>query len=116
MGAPGTTLSCSRPTSRPTSNSGIISYRGISGLYNSKSGGWRVEPKQALFAEARGRASGSPYVFSPQDSIKEFQSSTSPGYSAEFGNAAGGQINAITKSGSNAISTATSFTISAILC
>ena len=42
-----------------------------------------------------------PYVFS-QDSIKEFQSSVS-GYSAEFGNAAGGQVNAITKSGSNTI-------------
>jgi hypothetical protein len=88
------------PNVAPDSNSGIISYRGISGLYNSNLVDG-VSNQQALFAEARGRATGSPYVFS-QDSIKEFQSSVS-GYSAEFGNAAGGQINAITKSGSNTI-------------
>ena len=88
------------PNVAPDGNSGIISYRGISGLYNSNLVDG-VSNQQALFAEARGRASGAPYVFS-QDSIKEFQSSVS-GYSAEFGNAAGGQINAITKSGSNTI-------------
>ena len=48
-----------------------------------------------LFSEARGRASGSPYVYS-LDSIKEFQAETS-NYSVEFGQAAGGQVNAITK-------------------
>jgi hypothetical protein len=88
------------PNVAPDSNSGIVSYRGISGLYNSNLVDG-VSNQQALFAEARGRASGAPYVFS-QDSIKEFQSAVS-GYSAEFGNAAGGQINAITKSGSNAL-------------
>ena len=36
------------------------------------------------------------------DSIKEFQAETS-NYSVEFGQAAGGQVNAITKSGTNAI-------------
>ncbi|MGH9563260.1 MAG: TonB-dependent receptor domain-containing protein, partial [Terracidiphilus sp.] len=54
---------------------------------------------QMLFSEARGRASGSPYVYSV-DSIKEFQAETS-NYSVEFGQAAGGQVNAITKSGTN---------------
>ena len=86
------------PNVAPDSNSGIVSYRGISGLYNTNLVDG-VSNQQALFAEARGRASGAPYVFS-QDSIKEFQSSVS-GYSAEFGQAAGGQINAITKSGTN---------------
>ncbi len=54
-----------------------------------------------LFSEARGRASGAPYVYSI-DSIKEFQAETS-NYSVEFGQAAGGQVNAITKSGTNHI-------------
>jgi hypothetical protein len=84
----------------PDGTSGLISYRGISGLYNTNliDG---ANNQQAFFSEARGRAIGAPYVFS-QDSIKEFQSSVS-GYSAEFGQAAGGQINAITKSGTNNI-------------
>jgi hypothetical protein len=54
-----------------------------------------------LFSEARGRSSGAPYVYSI-DSIKEFQAQAS-NYSAEFGQAAGGQVNAITKSGTNKI-------------
>jgi hypothetical protein len=87
------------PNVVPDGNSGLISYRGISGLYNTNliDG---TNNQQAFFSEARGRAIGAPYVFS-QDAIKEFQSSTS-GYSAEFGQAAGGQINAITRSGTNA--------------
>jgi len=84
----------------PDGNSGLISYRGISGLYNTNLVDG-ANNQQAFFSEARGRAIGSPYVFS-QDSIKEFASSAS-GYSAEFGQAAGGQVNAITKSGNNAI-------------
>jgi hypothetical protein len=88
------------PNVAPDSNSGLVSYRGISGLYNTNLVDG-VSNQQALFAEARGRATGSPYVFS-QDSIKEFESSVS-GYSAEFGGAAGGQVNAITKSGSNTL-------------
>jgi len=82
----------------PDGSSGLISYRGVSGLYNTNliDG---ANNQQAFFSEARGRAIGSPYVFSV-DSIKEFQSSVS-GYSAEFGQAAGGQINAISKNGTN---------------
>jgi hypothetical protein len=84
----------------PDGNSGLISYRGISGLYNTNLVDG-ANNQQAFFSEARGRAIGSPYVFS-QDSIKEFASSAS-GYSAEFGQAAGGQVNAITKSGNNTL-------------
>jgi hypothetical protein len=80
--------------------SGLISFHGISGLYNQN----YVDGSnnnQMLFSEARGRASGAPYVYSV-DSIKEFQAETS-NYSVEFGQAAGGQVNAITKSGTNAL-------------
>ncbi|WP_263417300.1 TonB-dependent receptor [Terriglobus albidus] len=87
------------PNVVPDGNSGLISYRGISGLYNTNLVDG-TNNQQAFFSEARGRAIGAPYVFS-LDTIKEFQSSTS-GYSAEFGGAAGGVINAITKSGTNA--------------
>ena len=80
--------------------SGLVSFHGISGLYNAN----YVDGSnnnQMLFSEARGRASGAPYVYSI-DSIKEFQAQAS-NYSAEFGQAAGGQVNAITKSGTNKI-------------
>jgi hypothetical protein len=86
------------PNVTPDGSSGLISYRGISSLYNSNliDG---ANNNQAFFAEARGRATGAPYVYS-SDSIQEFQSASGP-YSAELGQAAGGQINAITKSGTN---------------
>jgi hypothetical protein len=80
--------------------SGLVSFHGISGLYNQN----YVDGSnnnEMLFSEARGRASGAPYVYSI-DSIKEFQAETS-NYSVEFGQAAGGQVNAITKSGTNQI-------------
>ncbi|MGB9029484.1 MAG: carboxypeptidase regulatory-like domain-containing protein [Acidobacteriaceae bacterium] len=88
------------PNVAPDGNSGLISYRGVSGLYNSNQVDG-ANNDQAFFSEARGRAIGSPYVYS-QDSVQEFQSAVS-GYSAEFGGAAGGQINAVTKSGANAL-------------
>ena len=80
--------------------SGLISFHGISGLYNQNYVDG-ANNNEMLFSEARGRASGAPYVYSV-DSIKEFQAETS-NYSVEFGQAAGGQVNAITKSGTNAI-------------
>lgn len=86
------------PNVAPDGSSGLISYRGISGLYNNNEVDG-ANNNQAFFSEARGRALGSPYVYS-QDSVQEFQSAVS-GYSAEFGGAAGGQVNAVTKSGSN---------------
>jgi hypothetical protein len=75
-----------------------VSFHGISGLYNQN----YVDGSnnnQMLFSEARGRASGTRYVYSI-DSIKEFQANAATS-SAEFGKAAGGQVNAITKSGTN---------------
>jgi hypothetical protein len=81
-------------------NSGLISFHGISGLYNQNYVDG-ANNNEMLFSEARGRASGAPYVYSV-DSIKEFQAETS-NYSVQFGQAAGGQVNAITKSGTNVI-------------
>ena len=78
--------------------SGMVSYRGLSGLYNSNTVDG-ANNNQALFSEARGRVGGGVYVYS-LDSIQEYQV-TSSSYSAELGQAAGGVVNAVTKSGSN---------------
>ena len=86
------------PNVVPDGNTGLIGYRGISGVYNSNIVDG-ANNNQQFFSEARGRSIGAPYVF-PVDAIREFESS-STGYSAELGGAAGGIINAITKSGSN---------------
>ena len=80
-----------------TTDGGLVSYRGISGLYNNNSVDG-ANNNQAFFSEARGRST-MPYVYSI-DAIQEFQVSAS-NYSAEFGQAAGGVVNAITKSGTN---------------
>lgn len=77
---------------------GLVSFHGISGLYNQNYVDG-ANNNQMLFSEARGRSSGAPYVYS-LDSIKEFQAQAS-NYSVEFGQAVGGQVNAITKSGTN---------------
>ncbi len=79
--------------------SGLVSYRGISGLYNTNNVDG-ANNNQAFFSEARGRAVSGAYVYS-LDSIKEYQVS-SANYSAELGQAAGGVVNAVTKSGANA--------------
>jgi hypothetical protein len=86
------------PNVAPDGNTGLISYRGVSGLYNTNLVDG-ANNQQAFFSEARGRSIGAPYVY-PLESIQEFQSSVS-GYSAELGQAAGGIVNAITKSGTN---------------
>ncbi len=86
------------PNVAPDGNSGLLSFRGISGLYNTNLVDG-ANNNQAFFSEARGRSIGSPYVY-PVDAIQEFESSAT-GYSAELGGAAGGIINAITKSGGN---------------
>jgi len=77
---------------------GLVSFHGISGLYNQNYVDG-ANNNQMLFSEARGRSNGIPYVYST-DSIKEFQAETS-NYSVEFGQSAGGQVNAITKSGTD---------------
>jgi hypothetical protein len=78
--------------------SGLSSFRGISGLYNGNSVDG-ANNTQAFFSEARGRAIIVAYVYSP-DSVKEFEVAAS-NYSAEYGQAAGGVVNAVTKSGGN---------------
>ena len=86
-----------------TTDGALVSYRGISGLYNNNMVDG-ANNNQAFFSEARGRSSattGVPYIYS-LDALQEFQVSAS-NYSAEFGQAAGGVVNAITKSGTNAI-------------
>ena len=79
-------------------STGLVSFHGISGLYNQNYVDG-ANNNQMLFSEARGRSSGAPYVYSV-DAIKEFQAEAS-NYSVEFGQAAGGQVNAITRSGTN---------------
>lgn len=79
-------------------SSGLVSYRGISGLYNQNSVDG-ANNNQAFFSEARGRSIGAAYVYSA-DSVREFQVSSGT-YSAEYGQAAGGVVNSATKSGTN---------------
>ncbi|HTS50128.1 MAG TPA: TonB-dependent receptor [Bryobacteraceae bacterium] len=76
---------------------GLVSYRGISGLYNGTSVDG-ANNSQSLFSETRGRST-LPYIYS-QDSIQEFRVSTAD-YTAEYGQAAGGVTTAVTKSGTN---------------
>ncbi len=87
------------PGAQADGGSGLVSYRGISGLYNSSNIDG-TSNNQSFFSEAKGRATtGIAYVYSI-DSIQEYQVTTS-NYSAEMGQAAGGVVNAVTKSGGN---------------
>ena len=81
----------------PDGNFGLLSFRGISGLLNNNTvdGG---DNNRLSYAEERGRTRIR-YVVS-QSSIREFQVNTS-NYSAEYGRAAGGVVNSVTKSGTN---------------
>jgi hypothetical protein len=78
---------------------GGVSFRGISSLYNNNTVDG-ADNNQAFFSEARGRTR-LPYGYS-LDAIKEFNV-VSAAYTAEFGRAAGGVVNAITRSGANDI-------------
>jgi hypothetical protein len=86
------------PNTIPDGNTGLIAFRGINGVNNQNIVDG-ADNNDQFWGEARGRAIGAPYVF-PIDAISEFESSAT-GYSAELGGAAGGIINAITKSGTN---------------
>jgi outer membrane receptor protein involved in Fe transport len=85
------------PGAVPDGLFGLVSFRGISGLLNNSTidGG---DNNQAFFSEERGRTRLQ-YSIS-QAAVREFQVNTS-NYSAEYGRAAGGVVNAITKSGTN---------------
>ncbi len=85
------------PGVSPDGTFGLVSYRGIAGLYNNNTVDG-ADNNQAFFSEARGRTRVV-YTIS-QSSIREFQVGLS-NFSAEFGRAAGGTINAVTKSGTN---------------
>jgi hypothetical protein len=87
------------PGVTPDGNFGLISFRGISGLLNNNTIDG-ADNNQAFFSEERGRTRIN-YVVG-QESIKEFQVNTQ-NYSPEFGRAAGGVVNAVTKSGTNQI-------------
>ncbi|MGH9812966.1 MAG: TonB-dependent receptor domain-containing protein, partial [Candidatus Acidiferrales bacterium] len=86
------------PGVSPDGSFGLITYRGISGLYNNNTVDG-ADNNQAFFSEARGRTRAV-YTYS-QASIKEFQVGLS-NFNAEYGRAAGGLVNAVTKSGTNA--------------
>jgi hypothetical protein len=76
---------------------GGITFRGISSLYNNNMVDG-ADNNQAFFSEARGRTRiGYGYSI---NSIKEFQVQTAV-YTAEYGRAGGGVVNAVTKSGTN---------------
>lgn len=85
------------PGAVPDGLFGLVSFRGISGLLNNSTidGG---DNNQAFFSEERGRTRVQ-YSIS-QAAVREFQINTS-NYSAEYGRAAGGVVNAVTKSGTN---------------
>jgi hypothetical protein len=78
---------------------GLIAFRGISPILNNVEIDG-ADDNQAYYSEERGRTREG--YSTSKNMIQEFQVNTGV-YSAEFGRAAGGVINAVTKSGSNAI-------------
>ncbi len=82
-----------------TSDSGRVSFRGISPLMNNNTvdGG---NDNQAFSSEGEGRGQGQ-YSIS-QYSVREFRVNTAS-YSAQYGGAAGGVVNTVTRSGSNVL-------------
>ena len=76
---------------------GLLSVRGISTLMNNNTIDG-ANNNQAFFSEERGRTRAG--YSTPKVAVQEFQVNTS-NYSAEYGRAAGGVINTVTKSGTN---------------
>jgi outer membrane receptor protein involved in Fe transport len=78
---------------------GLLSFRGMSTLLNNNTVDG-ADNNQAFFSEERGRTRAG--YSTPRFAVEEFQVNTS-NYSAEYGRAAGGVINTVTKSGTNAL-------------
>lgn len=76
---------------------GLLSFRGQSTLLNNVSIDG-ADNNQAFFSEERGRTTVGYSL--PKPVVQEFQVNTS-NYTTEYGRAAGGVVNAITKSGTN---------------
>src|ERR1700730_15635881 len=93
------TFALSTPGAVPDGGFGLVSFRGISGLLNNNTVDG-ADNNQAFFSEERGRTRIS--YSTSEASIQEFQINTS-NYSAEYGRAAGGVVNGVTKSGTNQI-------------
>jgi len=83
------------PTTTPDGDYGLLSFRGLSGSLNTSLVDG-ADNNQAFFSEERGRTRAS-YVMG-QTAVREFLVNTS-NFSAEYGRAAGGAINAVTRSG-----------------
>jgi len=76
---------------------GLLSFRGISVLLNNNTVDG-ADNNQAFFSEERGRTRAG--YSTAKAAVEEFQVNTSD-YSAEYGRAAGGVVNTVTKSGTN---------------
>ena len=76
---------------------GLLSFRGISVLLNNTTIDG-VDNDQAFFSEERGRTRIG--YSTTQAAVQEFQVNTS-NYSSEYGRAAGGVVNTVTRSGGN---------------
>ncbi len=85
------------PGVTPSGGFGLLSFRGISGLLNNNTVDG-ADNNQAFFSEERGRTRLA--YSTTEESVQEFQVQTS-NYSAQYGRAAGGVINTVTKSGTN---------------
>lgn len=76
---------------------GLLSFRGVSVLLNNNTVDG-ADNNEAFFSEERGRTRA-PYSIS-MAAVEQFQVNTAD-YSSEYGRAAGGVINTVTKSGTN---------------
>jgi len=77
---------------------GLLSFRGQSTLLNNVTIDG-TDDNQAFFSEERGRTRAG--YSTAKESVQEFQVNTS-NYSVEYGRSAGGIVNSVTKSGTNA--------------